>query len=76
MGAGCSGSVVASRLSEIESVSVLLLEAGRSATPETAVPSFVAYSLGSDIDWRIKGKPQGNSQYGYTNNVRRGYPFD
>lgn len=49
---------------------MLLLEAGGSAPPETAVPMAVSVGLGGDFDWRIKGKPQRNAQQAYVNNVR------
>lgn len=61
--------MVAARLTETDA-SVLLLEAGGSAPPETAVPFLSIFGAGGELDWRIRGKPQLKTHFGYTNNVR------
>ena len=54
IGGGSGGSVVASRLSEVEKFSVLLLEAGLDEPASTQVPSFFRNYIGSDIDWKYQ----------------------
>ena len=71
MGAGCAGSVVASRLSEVQDARVLLLEAGKSAPIESAIPFLVLFDVGGQVDWRVRGKPQTRTHFGYENNVSR-----
>ena len=61
--------MVAARLSEIDSATVLLLEAGKSAPPETAVPLLVMFAPGGDLNWGIKAIPQVKTHSGYKNNV-------
>ena len=58
VGAGSAGSVVASRLSEIPCVSVLLLEAGKPPPLLTEVPAFGRAFWFTDIDWAYKTAPQ------------------
>ncbi|CAL1298227.1 unnamed protein product [Larinioides sclopetarius] len=58
VGGGSAGSVVASRLSEKECVTVLLLEAGKSAPVLTEIPSISRNFVNSDIDWQYKTVPQ------------------
>ncbi|XP_072015164.1 4-pyridoxate dehydrogenase-like [Amphiura filiformis] len=66
-GGGTSGCVVAARLSEDPSFSVLLLEAGISDhdLPATEVPSVGDSLQGTDIDWKFKCEPQENAYKGY-----------
>ena len=54
VGGGSSGSVVASRLSEDPSVTVLLLEAGGDNPFYTEIPGAVGLALNSNIDWHYK----------------------
>ena len=68
VGAGCGGSVVASRLSET-GASVLLLEAGGDAEPVTFVPAIGTLLVKSDQSWFFTTKPQTNAALGYKNNV-------
>ena len=60
IGGGIAGLVVASRLSEDPSTSVLVLEAGADLTEDPCVniPIFYAALLGSDADWKFHSAPQ------------------
>lgn len=58
VGGGTAGSVVASRLSEIPSVKVLVLEAGPSPPLLTEVPVISRSFRNSDLDWRYYTEPQ------------------
>ena len=60
---------MASRLSEVDSATVLLLEAGKSAPPESSVPFLVTLTVDGETNWGIKGKPQTQTHFGYPNNV-------
>lgn len=52
IGGGSAGATVASRLSEDNRYSVLLIEAGLDEPTGTQIPSFFFNFLGSDIDWQ------------------------
>jgi choline dehydrogenase len=59
VGTGSAGCVVASRLSEDPSVSVLSLEAGGSQVPDNVnVPALWYTLLGSEVDWSYSSVPQ------------------
>ena len=60
IGDGTAGLVVASRLSEGPSTSVLVLEAGADLTtdPRVHIPIFYAALLGSKADWNFHSTPQ------------------
>lgn len=58
IGAGTAGSVVASRLSEEECVSVLVLEAGKTPPLLSEVPQLNTAFFDSDIDWAYRTVPQ------------------
>ncbi|KUL92066.1 hypothetical protein ZTR_02372 [Talaromyces verruculosus] len=60
IGGGTAGLVVASRLSEEPSTSVLVLEAGDhlTADPRVNIPIFYAALLGSEADWNFHSTPQ------------------
>ncbi|XP_076657191.1 glucose dehydrogenase [FAD, quinone]-like [Halictus rubicundus] len=54
VGAGAAGPVVASRLSEVNDWSVLLVEAGPDEPAGAEVPSNVGLYLGGELDWKYK----------------------
>ncbi|KAJ5660962.1 uncharacterized protein N7484_000334 [Penicillium longicatenatum] len=60
IGGGIAGLVVASRLNEDPSTSVLVLEAGADLIADTRVniPIFYAALIGSDADWQFRSSPQ------------------
>nr|XP_042909545.1 glucose dehydrogenase [FAD, quinone] [Parasteatoda tepidariorum] len=58
VGAGSAGATVASRLSEISCVNVLLLEAGGKPPLLNDVPAFGNTFWNSDLDWAYKTTPQ------------------
>lgn len=60
VGGGTAGLVVAARLSEDESTSVLVLEAGGDLVddPRAKIPIFYAALLGSENDWSFRSEPQ------------------
>lgn len=69
VGAGAAGSVVASRLTEVPCVNVLLLEAGKSPPLLTDVPVLSRNFWGTDLDWTYKTVPQKHTARGLVNRV-------
>ena len=66
-----AGSVVASRLSET-GASVLVLEAGEDATPESAIPGLSILAALTDNNWKYESsKPTGNTLLGLSDRVSR-----
>jgi len=62
IGAGSSGAVIASRLSENPSVSVLLLEAGNKEHPFASMPmSFGMFINKPNVNWRYRSKSETNT---------------
>ncbi|KAG5895520.1 hypothetical protein JTB14_010665 [Gonioctena quinquepunctata] len=68
IGAGSTGSVVASRLSEIGNWSVLLLEAGKYPNNFTMIPRYFAVNTFSDYNWGFKTIPQKTACLGAVDN--------
>ena len=56
VGGGTSGLVLASRLSENPSVSVIVLEAGENHLddPRMNIPAFWTSLIGTELDWQFK----------------------
>ncbi|XP_043485307.1 glucose dehydrogenase [FAD, quinone]-like [Leptopilina heterotoma] len=61
IGGGSAGAVVASRLSEEECFSVLLLEAGLDEPAWSQVPSFFFNYLHTDMDWQYTTESEENA---------------
>jgi len=72
VGAGTSGAVFASRLTEDEDRSVLLLEAGGDPFDDQYVniPILADSVRGTQYDWNYHTVPQQNACIGHVNNVR------
>ncbi|GFW17226.1 hypothetical protein TNCV_2763491 [Trichonephila clavipes] len=75
LGGGVAGSVVATRLSEKECVSVLLLEAGKSPPKSTDIPAAARSFINTDIDWQYLTAPQKHTGRGLINNEMGVSPF-
>ncbi|KAG8201707.1 hypothetical protein JTE90_012771, partial [Oedothorax gibbosus] len=60
VGAGTAGSVLASRLTEVPCVKVLLLEAGKSPPLLNEVPALATDFWSTDLDWRYQTVSQKN----------------
>nr|XP_023014616.1 glucose dehydrogenase [FAD, quinone]-like isoform X1 [Leptinotarsa decemlineata] len=58
IGAGSTGSVMASRLSEIKQWNVLLLEAGKYPDNFTMIPRYFGAAIFSDYNWGFMSTPQ------------------
>lgn len=60
VGGGTSGLVVANRLSELNNVTVAIIEAGGSVFNNSDVTDVLGYSLafGSDVDWAYQTENQ------------------
>ena len=60
VGGGTSGLVLASRLSENPSVSVIVLEAGENHLddPRVNIPAFWTSLIGTELDWQFKSRSQ------------------
>jgi hypothetical protein len=75
VGAGASGSVVASRLSEDKDVSVLLLEAGSDGSYFTSIPGLQGLFYGGPFDWQFEPEEQLYSCLGYDKRVSENHEF-
>ncbi|KAJ8730230.1 hypothetical protein PYW07_017268 [Mythimna separata] len=67
IGAGSSGSVVASRLSENKDYKVLLIEAGPDAPLEADIPGTETSLMDSTYDWKYAAENNGISSQGLIN---------
>ncbi|CAM1317733.1 Uncharacterised protein at_DN1121 [Pycnogonum litorale] len=67
VGAGSTGSVIASRLTENPHVSVLLLEAGGEENFITEIPGISSFMGFTPKDWSFKTVPQEHSCFGLKN---------
>lgn len=64
VGAGSAGAVLASRLSEDNDVSVLLIEAGgENSNPLFAAPLFHPFLQNTSVDWAYYTEPQTHSSF-------------
>ncbi|KYN31930.1 Neither inactivation nor afterpotential protein G [Trachymyrmex septentrionalis] len=75
VGAGTSGCVIASRLSEMSNVTVLLVEAGGYFGWLSTMPLLAPMMQGTEVDWVYQTEPQVFSSrglYGYRQNFPRG----
>lgn len=64
IGGGTSGSVLANRLSEVETWNILLLEAGKTENDFTDIPAMTYYLRSTPMNWGYFTKPQKNSCLG------------
>ncbi|KAG7203346.1 hypothetical protein KM043_013422 [Ampulex compressa] len=71
VGAGTSGCVIASRLSEHANVTVLLVEAGGYFNWLSTVPLVAPFMQGSEVDWAFQTEPQRYSSKGLWNNKQK-----
>lgn len=67
IGGGSAGSVIASRLSEINDWTVLLLEAGGDESIVSDIPGGAKYLQLTDMDWQYKTEPQEGQCLGLKN---------
>lgn len=60
IGGGTAGLVLASRLSEDPSLTVVVLEAGKDMIqdPRVNIPALWTSLMGSDVDWQYQTSPQ------------------
>lgn len=60
VGGGTAGLVLAYRLSEDPTKSVVVLEAGKDMTadPRVQIPAMWTTLMGSEVDWQLKTSPQ------------------
>lgn len=63
VGGGTVGLVLASRLSEDPSKTIIVLEAGSDLTkdPRTQIPALWTGLMGTEVDWQLKTTPQVSS---------------
>lgn len=71
VGAGTSGSIVASRLSEVATWNILLLEAGADPIMSSDVPAFHLELQKTDMDWQYITEKDPGMYNGFMSNVNR-----
>ncbi|XP_076296447.1 neither inactivation nor afterpotential protein G [Lasioglossum baleicum] len=71
VGAGTSGCVLASRLSEASNVTVLLVEAGGYFGWVSSVPLLSPMIQGTEFDWSYFTEPQKFSSRGFSNHMQK-----
>jgi len=71
VGAGASGAVVASRLSEYPDIKVLLLEAGGAPPEASAVPLACGSLQKTDVDWQFEDTTPGGISEGFVGGKMR-----
>ncbi|KAJ2950238.1 hypothetical protein O0L34_g11600 [Tuta absoluta] len=59
VGAGSAGCVVANRLSEVDGLRVLLIEAGGDPQVDVLIPSLFALSTNTEEEWRLYAEDDG-----------------
>ncbi|VEN61741.1 unnamed protein product, partial [Callosobruchus maculatus] len=64
VGAGATGCVLASRLSEIQDWEILLLEAGDDPDDFVMIPRYFAVNIMTDYNWGYQTVPQENACLG------------
>ncbi|CAG2178460.1 unnamed protein product, partial [Oppiella nova] len=64
IGGGSGGSVMASRLSELNTTTVLLLEAGPAENIISDIPRMALFLQKTPIDWQFMAEPQEKSCFG------------
>ncbi|XP_078490261.1 glucose dehydrogenase [FAD, quinone]-like [Ciona intestinalis] len=71
VGAGTTGSVIASRISEITHIKVLLLEAGEEDSPNFLIstPTLVTALQAQSTDWKYRTVPQKTACHSLNDNV-------
>lgn len=71
VGAGTAGCVIASRLSEISNLTILLVEAGGHFGWVSSIPILAPVLQKTDIDWSYSTEPQIYSSKGFWNHVNK-----
>ena len=64
VGAGSAGSVLVTRLSEIDKISILLIEAGGEENDFNQIPAMWLYHQFSELNWGYYTTPQKHSCLG------------
>ncbi|KAG4076371.1 hypothetical protein HA402_005814 [Bradysia odoriphaga] len=67
VGAGTVGSVIANKLSSMDNVTVLLIEAGTTFGPLSIIPLLTTFQQNTTVDWAFRTVPQRYSSTGFDN---------
>lgn len=73
VGGGTAGCVLASRLSQDASVSVLLIEAGSTFSPLSLVPFLTSQQQKTHNDWKFSTVSQKHSSFGFVDQVNSAF---